>query len=56
MTLVTATAAGTAIGWNIYDASVNGNRIMFGTTTANIGCKSGDNISIAAGALKITLA
>ena len=55
MTLATATAAGTAIGWNLWDAAVNGNRLAYGTAIGNITCKSGDNISIAAGALKITL-
>jgi hypothetical protein len=55
MTLVTATAAATAVGWNLWDAAAAGNRLAYGTATANIGCKSGDNISIAAGALKITL-
>jgi hypothetical protein len=55
MTLVTATAAATAVGWNLWDAAAAGNRLMYGTCTAAIGCKSADNISIAAGALKITL-
>lgn len=52
---ITATAAGTAVGWNLWDASSGGNRIHWGTVTANIGCKSADNIGIAAGAIKITL-
>ena len=52
---VTATAAGTAVGWNLWDAAVAGNRIAFGTCTAAIGCKSGDNIVISAGLFKITL-
>lgn len=51
----TATAAGTAIGWNLYDAAVAGNRIAYGTLSANVGCKSADNPAFAAGALKITL-
>jgi hypothetical protein len=55
MTLVTATAAATAVGWNLWDAAAAGNRLAFGTCTAAIGCKSADNISIATGALKITL-
>jgi hypothetical protein len=55
MTLATATANATAVGWNLWDANVAGNRIAYGTATAVIGCKSADNISIAAGALVITL-
>jgi hypothetical protein len=51
----TATAAGTAVGWNLYDSAVNGTRIAFGTLTASIGCKSADNPAFSAGALKITL-
>lgn len=55
ISVVTATAAGTAVGWNIYDRSVGGTRIAYGTTTANIGCKSGDQPALAPGQLKITL-
>jgi hypothetical protein len=51
----TATANGTAVGWNVYDRSVGGTRIAFGTCTAAIGCKSGDQPSLNPGALKITL-
>jgi hypothetical protein len=51
----TATAAGTAVGWNLYDRSVGGTRIAYGTFSAVIGCKSADNPALAAGALKITL-
>lgn len=53
---ITATAAATVVGWNLWDASVNGTRMLYGTVTANIGCKSGDNIVMAAGAIKISLA
>jgi hypothetical protein len=51
----TATAAGTALGWNLYDRSVGGTRIAYGTFSAGIGCKSADNPAIGAGALTITL-
>jgi hypothetical protein len=51
----TATAIATVRGWNLYDAAAAGNRLAFGTVTASIGCASADIISIAAGALKITL-
>ena len=53
---VTATAVGTAVGFNIWDAAAGGQRLAWGTATAVIGCKSADNIAIAAGAIKITLA
>ena len=52
----TATAAATAVGWNLYDDSVAGNRLAYGTLTANVGCKSADNPAFAAGALRVTLA
>jgi hypothetical protein len=51
----TATAAGTAVGWNLYDRSSGGTRIAFGTFSAVIGCKSADNPAFAAGAINITL-
>jgi hypothetical protein len=51
----TATAAATAVGWNLYDRSVGGTRLAWGTWSANVGCKSADNPAFAAGALKITL-
>lgn len=51
----TATAVGTAIGWNLYDRSVGGTRLAYGTLTANVGCKSADNPAFPAGALRITL-
>lgn len=53
---ITATAApATVFGWNLWNSSAGGTRIAYGTTTAAIGAKSGDNIGIAAGAIKITL-
>lgn len=52
---VTATAVATAVGWNLWDSALNGTRIAWGTVTANIGCKSADNVGIAAGAIKVTL-
>jgi hypothetical protein len=52
----TATAAGTAVGWNLYNASVAGTRLAYGTLTANIGCKSADNPALSAGTLRVTLA
>ncbi len=55
MVLATATAIGTAIGWNLWESNAGGVRLAYGTATAAIGCKSGDNISIGAGALKIVL-
>ncbi len=45
----------TAVGWNLWDASSGGTRIAYGTVTANIGCKSADNVGIAAGAIVVTL-
>lgn len=54
---ITATvAAQTVRGWNLWNSSSGGTRLAYGTATALIGCKSGDNIGIAAGAIKITLA
>src|SRR5215475_7060011 len=55
ISVITATAAGTAVGWNLYDRSVGGTRIAYGTCTANIGCKSGDQPALNPGTLKITL-
>jgi hypothetical protein len=52
---ITATALATAVGWNLWNSSSGGTRIAYGTVTANIGCKSADNIGIAAGAINITL-
>lgn len=52
---ITATAACTVVGWNLWNSSSGGTRMAFGTATANIACASADNIAIAAGAIKITL-
>ena len=47
---------GTALGFNIWDAGAAGTRLMYGTCTAAIGCKSSaDQILIAAGSLTITI-
>lgn len=51
----TATAIGTAVGWNLYDRSSGGTRLAFGTLAASVGCASADNPCFSAGALKITL-
>lgn len=57
MSLATATAANaTVLGWNLWDSTVGGTRLAYGTATAAIGAKSADNIVIAAGALVITIA
>lgn len=55
MSLATATALGTVVGWNLWDAPTGGTRIAYGTATAVIGCKSGDNVLIAGGGLKLVL-
>ncbi len=52
---VTATAAATAVGWNLWNAPTGGSRLAYGTVAANITCKSADNIAVAAGSVKITL-
>ena len=53
---ITATAAPASVGgWNLWNSSAGGTRIAYGTATATIGVKSGDNVGIAAGAIKITL-
>lgn len=54
--LVTCTAAATAVGFNLWDAGAGGNRLLWGTCTAAIGCKSADAITLSNGLLKITLA
>ena len=51
----TATAAATAVGWNLYDSNVGGTRIAYGTLSASVGCKSADNPAFGAGGLVITL-
>jgi len=54
--LATNTAAATAVGWNLWDRSVGGTRLAYGSCTAAIGCKSADQAQFPAGTLKITLA
>ena len=57
MSLATATAAPASVfGFNIWDSTVGGTRLAYGTCTAVIGAKSGDNINIAAGLLLVTIA
>ncbi len=51
----TATAIGTAVGWNMFDASQAGNRLAFGTVTSSMACASADIGRLAAGNLKIVL-
>lgn len=52
----TASAAATVVGWNLYDASSGGNRLLFGTLSASLGCKSAsDNPAFPAGGLVIVL-
>jgi hypothetical protein len=51
----TATAAATAVGWNLYNSSVGGSRLAYGTLSAIVGCKSADNPAFGAGGLIITL-
>jgi hypothetical protein len=51
-----ASTAATCLGWNLYDSSVGGNRLAYGTLSASISCRSAtDQPAFAAGALKITL-
>src|SRR5262245_46494536 len=52
---VSGAAAQTFLGWNLYDSSAGGTRLAYGTFSAAIGCKSGDNPALSAGALKLTL-
>jgi hypothetical protein len=47
-------AAGTVLGYNIWDAAAAGNRLAFGGIAA-IGAKSTDSVSFPVGSLKITL-
>lgn len=53
-----ATAICTLTGWNLYDASVGGNRLAYGTlaTTFSLGSGTTDQIALSAGAMRITLA
>src|SRR4030095_506870 len=37
---ITATAACTVVGWNLWNSSAGGTRLAYGTVSANIGCKA----------------
>ena len=52
----THTAACTIYGWNLYDNTSAGNRLMYGTITLSQSQASGDAIAFTAANLKITLA
>ena len=57
MSLATATNAPASVfGFNIWDSTVGGTRLAYGTCTAAIGAKSGDNIQISAGSMLVTIA
>jgi hypothetical protein len=46
----------TAVGWNMWNSSSGGQRLMYGTFGASVGMASNDTIVIAAAAqMKITL-
>jgi hypothetical protein len=52
----TSTAIMTAVGWNMWNSSSGGQRLMYGTFGASVGMASNDTIVIAAAAqMKITL-
>lgn len=51
----TATAIATVLGWNLWDASAAGHRLMFGTMTLSVGNASADIMGANAGGLVITL-
>lgn len=52
-----ATAICTLTGWNLYDSSVGGNRIAYGTLATTFSLASGtvDQVAVSAAALRITL-
>ena len=54
-TTLSASIAATAVGWNLYDSTAGGTRLLYGTVTANIGFKAADNYLCSAGQCKITL-
>ena len=54
--LQTVTVVATFTGWTLYDALAGGNRLAYGTFTANMGCRSADTPQVNSGALTITLA
>lgn len=47
----TATAAATAVGWNLWDSNQGGTRIAYGTLSASVGCASADTLGFAANRL-----
>jgi hypothetical protein len=53
---LTMSPAKTFIGWNLWDASPAGNRLMYGTFAANAGNKANSGFNMSAGSLKILLA
>jgi len=55
MSLATATAVATAVGWNLWDSTAGGTRLAYGTLAAAIGCKSADNPMFSVGSFRISL-
>src|SRR5262245_131008 len=55
LTWATATAAATAVGWNLWDSTAGGTRLAYGTFAAAIGCKSADQPQVSAASFKIIL-
>jgi len=49
--------AATAVGWNLYNSSVGGSRLAFGTLTSQLGCRASgtDQCSVGPGGLKVIL-
>jgi hypothetical protein len=52
---VTATAACTILGWNLWDASVAGTRLAYGTLAASVGIASANSVRIGVGSMKIII-
>jgi hypothetical protein len=53
---VAGISSGTVFGWNLYDSSVGGTRLAYGTVANASGVRStGSTVAFVAGALKITL-
>lgn len=48
-------AVQTFFGWNLYDSSVGGTRIAYGTLAVSAPCVSGDAPTLSPGAFKLTL-
>lgn len=51
----TATAACTILGWNLWDASVAGTRLAYGTLAASVGVASANSVRIGVGSMKIVI-